>query len=199
MASRGFTLIEMLVALAVFAVLGVISATLMQRIVANEESLALRSERLAEVQRTMRFLKRDLMQIANRPIRDLLGDPLQPVLIGHDGLMEFTRLGWRNPLQTRRSELQRVAYRMHEGALQRAYWNVLDRAQGSMPVVQPLLTEVEQIEFFALDANGNEHSFWPLREQAQANPDSQLVAILMRLDCQPFGVVERIWPVALAP
>ena len=199
MTGRGFTLVEMLVALAIFAVLGVISATLMERTIANEEILGVRSERLAEVQRAMRFLKRDLMQITNRPIRDLLGDPLQPVLIGDDGLIEFTRLGWRNPVQARRSELQRVAYRMHEGTLHRAYWNVLDRAQGSEPVVQPLLAEVQQIEFFALDANGYEHSFWPPQEEAPANPANQLVAILMRIDCHPFGFVERIWPVVLAP
>lgn len=198
MAGRGFTLVEMLVALAIFAVLGVISATLMERTIANEEILGVRSERLAEVQRAMRFLKRDLMQITNRPIRDLLGDPLQPVLVGDDGLIEFTRLGWRNPVQARRSELQRVAYQMHEGTLHRAYWNVLDRAQDSEPVVQPLLAEVEQIEFFAVDANGDEHSFWPPQEDAPADASNQLVAILMRIDCQPFGFVERIWPVVLA-
>ncbi|MYE52402.1 MAG: prepilin-type N-terminal cleavage/methylation domain-containing protein, partial [Gammaproteobacteria bacterium] len=56
--SRGFTLVEVLVALAVFAVVGLMSAQLMSRTLANHESLSERSARLAEVQRAMLILKR---------------------------------------------------------------------------------------------------------------------------------------------
>lgn len=129
----GFTLMEMLVALAVFAVLGVISATLMSQMLTNEERMGQRSERLGEVQRAMSILKRDLMQITNRPVRDMLGDPLPAVVIDSNGLIEFSRLGWRNPLRSPRSELQRVAYRMHDGNLLRTYWSVLDRSQDTEP------------------------------------------------------------------
>ncbi len=196
MALRGFTLIEMLVALAIFAVLGVISATLMSRILAGQEVLDARSTRLAEVQRAMHVLKRDLMQVTKRPIRDILGEPLHSVLIDSDGLIEFSRLGWRNPLQIRRAEVQRVAYRLHEGDLQRVYWNVLDRTQDTEPVVQQLLADVTQVEFFALGVNGEEHHFWPLRDNAPESQEWRLAAVIMRLECEPFGVVERIWLVA---
>ena len=189
--ARGFTLVEMLVALAVFAVVGLMSAQLMSRTLASHEILGERSARLAEVQRAMLILKRDLVQINGRSVRDLFGDPLPPVMIGADGMMEFSRAGWRNPLHSPRAELQRVAYRIHEGHLHRAWWSVLDRAQDSEPVVQRLLSDVDQVEFFALDANGEEHSFWP-NELGGAS----LVAIIMRLECEPFGIVERIWPVA---
>ena len=184
-------MVEVLVALAVFAVVGLMSAQLMSRTLANHESLSERSARLAEVQRAMLILKRDLVQISGRPVRDLFGDPLAPVMIGADGMMEFSRAGWRNPLNSPRAEMQRVAYRIHEGHLHRAWWSVLDRAQDSEPVVQRLLSDVEQVEFFALDANGDEHSFWP-----QELDDAPLAAIIMRLECEPFGIVERIWPVA---
>ena len=188
---RGFTLIEVLVALAVFAVVGLMSAQLMSRTLANHEVLDERSARVAEVQRAMLILKRDVMQISGRSVRDMLGDPLAPVMIGADGMMEFSRTGWRNPLNSPRAEMQRVAYRMHEGHLHRAWWSVLDRAQDSEPVVQRLLNDVDQVEFFALDANGDEHGFWP--NELGGAP---LVAIVMRLECEPFGIVERIWPVA---
>ncbi len=188
---RGFTLVELLVALAVFAVVGLMSAQLMSRTLANHEVLDDRSARVAEVQRAMHILKRDLMQISNRSVRDLFGDPLPALMIGADGMMEFSRTGWRNPLNSPRAEMQRVAYRMHEGHLHRAWWSVLDRAQDSEPVVQRLLSDVEQVEFFALDANGDEHGFWPTELGG-----APLAAIVMRLECEPFGIVERIWPVA---
>ena len=190
-APRGFTLVEVLIALAVFAIVGLMSAQLLSRTLANHEVLGERSTRLAEVQRTMLILKRDLMQISGRSVRDLFGDSLPPVMIGADGMMEFSRSGWRNPLNSPRAEMQRVAYRFHDGHLHRAWWSVLDRAQDSEPVVQRLLSDVEQVEFFALDGNGDEHSFWPKRLG-----DAPLVAIVMRLECEPFGVVERIWPLA---
>ena len=183
-------------ALAVFAVVGLMSAQLMSRTLANHEALGQRSARLAEVQRAMLILKRDLVQISDRPIRDLFGDPLGPVMIGADGLMEFSRAGWRNPLNSPRAEVQRVAYRIHEGHLHRAWWSVLDRAQDSEPFVQRLLSDVDQVEFFALDANGDEHSFWPARPAGGGQGSAPLAAIIMRLECEPFGIVERIWPVA---
>ena len=194
--TRGFTLVEVLVALAVFAVVGLMSAQLMSRTLANHVVLDERSARLAEVQRAMLILKRDLMQINGRSVRDLFGDPLAPVMIGADGMMEFSRTGWRNPLNSPRAEMQRVAYRMHEGHLHRAWWSVLDRAQDSEPVVQRLLSDVDQAEFFALDANGDEHSFWPTRLGGERQEGAPLVAIIMRLECEPFGIVERIWPMA---
>ena len=193
--ARGFTLVEVLVALAVFAVVGLMSAQLMSRTLANHEVLGERSARLAEVQRAMLILKRDLMQISDRPVRDLFGDPLEPVMIGTDGLMEFSRGGWRNPLNSHRAEVQRVAYRMHDHHLYRAWWAVLDRAQDSEPVVQRLLSDVDQVEFFALDANGDEHGFWPARLGLGGQGDPALRAIIMRMECEPFGIVERIWPV----
>ncbi len=185
----GFTLVEVLVALAVFAVVGLMSAQLMSRTLANHEALGERSKRLAEVQRAMLILKRDLMQINGRSVRDRFGDSLPSVMIGADGMMEFSRAGWRNPLNSPRAEMQRVAYRVHEGHLHRAWWPVLDRAQDSAPVVQRLLSDVAQVEFLALDADGGRHGFWPNETSA-----ASLVAIVMRLECEPFGIVERIWP-----
>jgi general secretion pathway protein J len=194
--SRGFTLIEMLVVFGIFAILGVMSSRIIGQVIDNQRVLRERGDRLAEVQRAMQIIQRDLLQIVYRPVRDQLGDPLEPMVIGADGLIEFTRIGWRNPLGQKRSEVQRVGYVTRDGDLYRAYWNVLDRTPDSEPVLQSLLGDVEQIEFFALDVSGNEHSFWPLAQGgAPPSPDTQLAGVVLRLDIAPFGTVERVWPV----
>ena len=187
---------EMLVALTVFAVIGLLGTQLMGRTLGNHEVVSERSDRLAEVQRAMLVLKRDIMQITSRPVRDLLGDSRGAVLIGSDGLMEFSRLGWRNPLRQQRAEVQRVAYVVQDGHLYRAWWGVLDRAQDSEPTLQRLLQDIEQVEFFALDTTGQEHTYWPLLEEEANVPGRTLAAIVMRLELGPFGIVERIWPIA---
>ena len=192
---QGFTLMEMLVALTVFAIIGLLCAQLMGSTLGNREIVGERADRLAEVQRAMLMLKRDVTQITRRPVRDMLGDARGWVLIGSDGLIEFSRLGWRNPLGQRRAEVQRVAYVVEDGDLYRAWWSVLDRASDSEPTLQRLLSGIEQIEFFALDASGTEHTYWPLLGEQPGTDERRLAAIIMRLESKPFGVVERIWPV----
>jgi len=196
--SRGFTLIEVLIVLGIFSIIGLIGAQLVSRVLDNERTLTERGTRLAQIQRSMQILQRDILQLSARGIRDQLGDPIEPLLIGADGMIEFTRFGWRNPLNRPRSELQRVGYVVQEETLYRAYWMVLDRAPDSEPQLQQLLEGVEQIEFFALDSSGNEHSFWPPAGDFRNDPALQLVAIVLRIDVAPFGVVERIWPVPSA-
>jgi len=191
----GFTLIEVLIVLGIFSIIGVIGAQLVSSVLDNERFLTERGTRLAEVQRAMQILQRDILQLSTRGVRDQLGGPVESLLIGADGMIEFTRYGWRNPLNRPRSELQRVGYVLQDDVLFRAYWMVLDRAPESEPQLQEMLHGVEQIEFFALDLSGNEYSFWPPAGDYQNDPGLQLGAIVMRLDAAPFGVVERIWPV----
>jgi general secretion pathway protein J len=193
--ARGFTLIEVLVVLLIFSIIGMIGARMVSRVLDNDRVLSERGARLAEVQRSMQILQRDILQLSTRGIRDQLGDPVEPLLIGADGMIEFTRSGWRNPLQRPRSELQRVGYILQDDTLYRAYWMVLDRAPDSEPNLQALLSGVTQIEFVALDAGGNEYTFWPPAGDTRSEPASQLAGVVLRMEVAPFGVVERVWPV----
>ena len=93
--ASGFTLVEMLIVFAVFGLIGVLASQIVTRVLSNYDLLSARGDRLAEVQRAVQIMQRDILQMSARGIRDQLGDPLQPVLIGADGLMEFTRGGWR--------------------------------------------------------------------------------------------------------
>jgi len=191
----GFTLLEVLVVMSVFAILGVIASQIVSRVLDNERTLAERGNRLAEVQRAMFILQRDILQLNGRSVRDQLGDPVEALLIGADGMMEFTRAGWRNPLGHNRSELQRVGYIVQDGDLYRAWWPMLDRAADAEPQLQKLLSEVDSVEFIALDVSGNEHSFWPLIGDFRTDPNTRLAAVILRMNVTPFGAVERLWTV----
>jgi general secretion pathway protein J len=187
--ARAFTLIEMVVALAVFAVIGVISAQLVNRVVDHQSVLSERAARLIEVQRAMHFLKRDVMQMVTRSVKDEFGDSRDALLIDNDGIIEFTRSGWRNPLRQPRANLQRVAYAVEDDTLKRYYWNVLDRDQDSRRFEQTLLTDVRDVEFLLVDDTGNTHGFWLPPKPAGVQPR----AILLRMELPPYGFIERIW------
>ena len=183
-------MLEILIALLVFSIVGLISSQLMSQTIRSNEILKEHGDRLAQIHRAMQILQRDVMQMAQRPIRGNYGEPVPNLLIGADGAIEFSRNGWRNPLNLPRAEVQRVGYVVQESELVRGYWPVLDRAQHTEPVYQTLLSDVEQAEFFALDTAGNEHTFWP---QSGLPADIRLIGLVLRIEIEPFGVVERTW------
>lgn len=190
----GFTLIEILVALFIFAVVGLISAQLLGRTVNAYEVLDDRGQRLGQIHRAMLVVERDMLQFRNRPIRMAQGEPLPALMIGDEGALSMTRGGWRNPLQRPRSELQRVGYRMQDEKLVRGYWSVLDRRGDEEPISQTLLEGVEELEFFAIDQNGEEHKFWPPKA-GQGAGQLQIAGLVLRVSMVPLGIVERVWEV----
>jgi general secretion pathway protein J len=191
----GFTLIEVMVAFVIFAIIGVISSQLLSQTVRNHETLTERGVRLGEIHRAMLVLQRDIMQLTRRSIRDNYGDTQPSLLIGGEGAIEFSRVGWRNPLQLPRAQTQRVAYLVQDKKLIRGYWTVMDRAQDSEPAQQTLLEGVERAEFFAIDASGNEHTFWPQVGASPDDPQLSLVGVVLRIELKPYGIIERIWEV----
>jgi general secretion pathway protein J len=195
----GFTLVEILVALLVFAVVGLLSARLLSQSVDNQNNLQDRGQRLAEIHRAMRVLQRDILQLSRRKIRDAQGEELPALIVSDQGAIEFSRVGWRNPLRQPRSEVQRVGYRWQDEKIVRGYWLTLDRSYDAEPAFQTLLEDVETIEFFAVDQLGNEHKQWPLDPEANAATEEgealYLAAIVVRMELLPYGLIERIWRV----
>ena len=195
----GFTLVEILVALLVFSVVALLSARLLSQSIDNQSNLQDRGHRLAEIHRAMRVIQRDILQLSRRRIRDAQGEELPALIVSDQGVIEFSRVGWRNPLRQPRSEVQRVGYRWQDEKIIRGYWLTLDRSYDAEPAYQTLLEDVETIEFFAVDQLGNEHNQWPLDPSAsqatQEGEELYLTAILFRAEIAPYGMIERIWRV----
>lgn len=162
MRSRGFTLLELLVALAIFAVLATTTYGGLVNIMTQRAAVEQQAERLQALQLTYRLLGRELAQISTRGIRDIHGD-LQPALQlgGQQPGLEFTHGGWLNPAERPRAVLQRVRYVLDQDRLLRFSWQVLDRAQDSEPVEQRLLEEVRELRVRLLDENNEWHEQWP--------------------------------------
>ena len=160
----GFTLIEVLVALAVFGVLSVVAYMALGQTLANADLLGERMQRLEAIQRTIRYLDSDLMQTSPRPVRSLLGDGYEPAIrssFGSEYALEVTHGGWTNPAGLPRGTLQRSAYRIEDGELIRYHWRVLDRTINNEPIETVLLDGVESIVFLYLTADGEGSEQWP--------------------------------------
>ena len=191
---KGFTLIEILVALFIFSVVGMISAQLLGRTLDAYEVLEDRGDRLSQIHRAMFVVQRDMLQYQDRAVRTASGDSFPALMIGDEGSLEMTRGGWCNPLQRPRSNLQRVAYRLQGENLVRAYWPVLDRLGGEEPLTQTILEEVDDLEFFVIDEQGEEHKIWPPGPLAEDSP-ARVAGLILRISMSPIGIVERVWEV----
>src|SRR5713226_9689651 len=167
-AIKGFTLLELLVAMSIFALVSAIAYGGLIQVLQSRDRLEAERQFWRSLSLTYWYLQQDLGHARERTVRDvdgsslpaLRGQPVDPRALAEPSL-EFTRGGVPVLSNALRSDLQRVAYRLSEGVLYRLTWPNLDRAPQSKPVEAPLLQDVEtlSLRFFSANVWSGQ---WPL-------------------------------------
>jgi len=194
----GFTLLELLVALSIFALLAAMAYGGLNTVLKTRRATDVQAERLTRLQQTFFWLERDIVQAIDRPVRDEFGDP-QPAMIGvtlGDLRLQLTRNGWRNPIGRPRSDLQRVAWGLQDDRLMRYYWSVLDRAQDSKPLATEMLDGVDRLELRFLDQAGKWGEVWPAVNRGVTSSDPLPRAVEVTLETEREGRITRLFEVA---
>ncbi len=197
MRASGFTLLELLVALAVFAMVSLMAYSGLRAVLQSKQVTEQHAQRIQHLQSAVLMLERDLSQVALlRGIRDEYGDRQEALRTADFGsiTLEFTRAGWRNPISMPRSTLQRVAYGVEEESLRRFSWTVLDRAQQGTPNQVVLLDGVRDMRLRYLAETGEWHDQWPPAGLAQTSavPFPQALEIILELE--DMGEIRRLLP-----
>ncbi len=198
--SRGFTLIEVLVAMAVFGVLTILAYMALGQTLAGSEMLNERMDRLQAIQRTMRYLSNDLNSASPRPIRSELGDSFLPALMvsaANDFALAVTHGSWSNPAGLPRSTQQRSVYLLDDGKLFRVYYFVLDATYSNEAVSTEILDGVERLEFRLIQDNGQSTNQWPpLDLQGGSANQIRPRAVEIILTLEGEGEIRRLIEVA---
>lgn len=194
---NGFTLLELLVAIGIFALLAAMSYGGLDNVMKARQVTNQHADRLSQLQMAFLWLGRDVEQAVDRSIRDEYGEVKAAMLGVETGRyqLELSRTGWRNPAGRTRSNLQRVAYGVRDGALVRAYWNVLDRAQDSAPFESIMLDGVEKLELRFLDEKNKWQDSWP---SSQLGGSPSLVppkALEITVETKNEGRITRLYRV----
>ncbi|MDK9737801.1 type II secretion system minor pseudopilin GspJ [Vibrio sp. D404a] len=191
--AKGFTLIEVLVSIAIFATLSVAAYQVVNQIQRSNEVSIERSARLNALQRSLVILDNDFRQMAQRQFRTNGEEASSKLILMQEYLLDsdtlgvmFTRLGWHNPQQQfPRGEVTKVGYRIKEETLERVWWRYPDTPTGQEGVVTPLL---EGIEAFSLEFyNG---SSWLKEWQTDGALPK---AVRLKLTLKDYGEIERIY------
>jgi len=200
-AARGFNLIELLVALAVFSVMAALAYGGLNSIARTRGELARQEDAFRDLMRAVTTLDRDLREAIARPVTGNVGQTL-PAFMGSAGGLEFTRLGFANPQAEPRANLERVLYELDVQALKRGSYAVLDRAPTTVPQMTPLRSGVTDFRLRYLDAENRWLEAWPPPQTT----DSTLLprAVEWHLLTSDYGDITRIvelvsaWPKAAA-
>ena len=163
---QGFTLIEVLVAMAISAVIGVLSYSALNGNIRSIEVVQQQQQRMSEMQLFYGVLSRDVRQLAQREVRSGDFGPVLPPLqtgVAQVNWLELTKFGWQNPMLTNRGELQRVAYRWEGDILYRGQWLVLDGLTDAGYREVELIKGVENIAVNVLTEQGLWQPEWPLQ------------------------------------
>ncbi len=195
---QGFTLLELLIASIIFAIMAVMAYGGLDNVMSNSESAQQALKRLQQIQQSVSVLNRDFSQIVPRPIRDEFGTPQPFLTAGNniDNLIEFSRGGRVNPANLLRSSLLRIAYQFDDEKLVRLQWPQMDRAQETEAKTTVLLDNLDEVTIRFLDQNAEWQEQWPpLNATSVAGSDNttELVGIEIVLQLKDWGEIRRLY------
>ena len=187
--ARGFTLLEMMLALVVFAMVSLAAWQMLNTMTRARDVQSQHEARLRELDYAFLLMKQDFRQLVDRAPRVDTAVGTHSLLV-EEGMLDsddqgisFVRAGWQNSgHRLPRSNLQRVYYRLKDDVLERGYDPVLDKPPENDTEFRPLLTEVESLTFrFYVEGQWEEtlmESKWP-------------EAIAIQMDVTTLGRIER--------
>ena len=195
---QGFTLLELLIASIIFAIMAVMAYGGLDNVMSNSKASQQALKRLQQIQQSVSVLNRDFSQIVPRSIRDEFGNPQPYLSAGNniDNLVEFSRGGRVNPANLLRSSLLRIAYQFDDEKLVRLQWPQMDRAQETEAKKTILIDNLNEVTIRFLDQNAEWQEQWPPLNAtvgAGSGNTTELIGIEIILDLKDWGEIRRLY------
>ena len=198
----GVTLLELLIALAVFAIIGVASYASLFAVLDARAATQARADRLAAVQHAVHRIADDLRHTVDRSARAASPAARLPLTTepevpdgGQDragaGAFALTRGGWANPAGLPRSTLARVTW-LHDGnRLLRRVRASVDGGPNQEPLTRVVLEGVNGVTLRFRGDGETWHDRWPpLNHDWRA--DDLPRAVEVTLELRDWGSIRRL-------
>jgi general secretion pathway protein J len=186
---RGFTLLEILIALFIFTIVSIIMVTTLHSVFESQTLTEKKATQMSELQMALLLISRDLEQSIDRPVLNAK-NMLDGAMLGSHDQVTFTHGGLKNPNgKLLIGSLQRTEYTMIDHELIRRTWEVLDQAAKTLPTTRVLYHGVSDLRFEYLDKEGKFQNNWPNNSSDDALP----VAIRISLSVENWGKITQLY------
>ena len=144
----GFTLMEVLIVIGIFAIISTISFTALTQYISVSSKLEENYRDIENLQRAFIVLERDLRYMIDRPSRNTFGDREAPLLIDNLNGEPGEKIRFTSALKTPQqfAKLRRVAWALDQNSLRRISWNALDIEDDSVQSSRTILTGVDSFD-----------------------------------------------------
>ncbi len=185
----GFTLIEILFALFIFAILALLMTGALHHILNIEAASDKKAAQLADLQTTLLLFSRDITGAIDRPVVNNVDKTLG--FIAAPDSATFTHTGLANPFgRLARSTLQRVSWRLRDGQLQRLTWGSPDVVASTQPAVRVMLTGIQALHFRFLD---NKNLFYPVWPPPAGTPQALPRGVEISIQSTAWGHIAQFY------
>lgn len=219
----GFTLIEVLVAIAIFSIIGIGCYNILFGMVNARSSINEKTEKLKTISRAIHLINDDLTQLSSRKIVDDNDEILPPLIFNKsENILEFSRYGGRNPRMEKRSEVSRVVYQLvhrndidinrfneenvpeddkniiddNSYYLVRKVWPILDRVSDmdDLPT-KVVFNDVTEFDVDFYNDKGKWIDEWPQKKGDDFLP----YAIKIKIVTSSYGTIEKLISISNPP
>lgn len=183
--TSGFTLLEMLVALVILALISVLTYRGLTTVLQARAHLDQENRKWREVALLFARIEQDFSMLAKRSVHDennLIAAPFvaKPIALAvQDAQLMFTRMGYPEQANALAGPL-RCGYRLRGATVEQLLWPAPDNAPRAEPTVNRLLENVSAMEFQYLDRAGAWHARWPLPGSNRAYPSAVQVVLELK-------------------
>jgi general secretion pathway protein J len=186
---KGFTLIEVLIALLIFTIVATLLVGGLQAVINADAGTQQHAKRLHQLQITFLKLSHDLSQTIKRPILTEKGQK-EAAFIGNTQRFSCTVITTLSTLDhIPVSALTRISYRIKGQDLRRSKWAALDRIQAAPLYTRILLDDLVSGSFQYLDKEQHLHDTWPLPGRDEVLPR----AVKINLTLAHWGEVSQLY------
>lgn len=198
--TSGFTLLELLVAIAIFALVAVMAYGGLNTVIRHGEIVQDDTARILDTQHGLRLLRQDLQFAVDRPVRDALGGPVPAFVSGQYRLFSTTRMGMANPWMRPVSQMARVSWRREGDRLERLVQQPLDGQVNSTArtvhwTVE--LRDVRAVKATFYDDKNQAYQSWPPPNQPDAGLPHAVELVLTMGQLPPVRMTVPLvgsWP-----
>ena len=151
---RGFTLVEVLIALFIFSLISVGATSALTSSLRGQTQMQERLDEISDLENMRALVRGDMASVILRTRREPYGN-IEPYVMqsGGETLLDFTRTGRSNPMGDPRGDLQRIAYLFQDGQFIRRSYSQVNPAPQSGHIDRILMSDIAEAKLQLVSYN----------------------------------------------